>query len=171
MAAAAALRNAEAAAAFTPTPRMVAFRTLVEGLVRARKPIIAEHAWVREGERRYATDPDLFPGAKRAVDLREYRGWVALGTPFIAWFFETIPELAPVSDLELAYADRLYFDKVAEGVAGGEAWALAEYRAWRAKAPSAPPPGTGPSLTGSTDELAAFAAAATADAWSTDPDA
>jgi hypothetical protein len=123
--------RAESEALFAPSTRMRAFRVIVEACIGT--DLILEHQWLKEGARRVADDPawwaaEMGSNAKSPIGLAEFRSWHKL-SGFAGWFYENVPEMAPISEGEKLRTNRLWLEKVVAGMQTGQPWALAEWRA------------------------------------------
>lgn len=111
------------AALFRPTPRQVAFRTSAEKEVAQGNYMLTR--WFKASVVDLATN-----GERRPVSRREWDRWI-MEPGFTDWFFETLPEIAPLTEQERQLADQVYLEGLMRGMQTEKDWAFKEYGRFR----------------------------------------
>lgn len=111
------------AALFRPLPRQMAFRKAAEKQVALGNYLLAR--WLSA-----SVDEMAAIGMKRPVSRREWEAWL-MEPGFADWFFETLPEVAPLAEQEKQLADQLYLEGLMRGMQTEKDWAFKEYGRFR----------------------------------------
>jgi hypothetical protein len=111
------------AALFRPNLRQEAFRDVAEQEVDNGNLLLAQ--WLLASK-----DEQFRAQHVKAVSRAEFDRW--LNEPgFSDWFFEPMPQVAPLASQELHLADQLFLGGLMQGMQGGEDWAFKEYGRFR----------------------------------------
>lgn len=143
------------AAMWRPTLRQEAFRDVAEAEVDNGNLLLAQWLLASKDEQFKLTHG-------KPVSRGEFDRWLA-EPGFSDWFFEPIPQVAPLAPQELHLADQLFLGGLMTGMQSGEDWAFKEYGRFRFTQPKE---GANVKGTKVTPEVDAFLAGNEADdAW------
>jgi hypothetical protein len=111
------------ASLFRPTPRQVAFRDYAEQQVTMGNLLLSR--WFASTK-----DPSFLKDYRRPVSRREWDAWL-MEPGFSDWFFDPIPQVAPLAEQEKQLADQLFLEGLMRGMQGEKEWAFKEYGRFR----------------------------------------
>jgi hypothetical protein len=111
------------AALFRPTPRQAAFRDYAEQQVNMGNLLLAR--WFAATK-----DTSFTKDYRRPVSRREWDAWLT-EPGFSDWFFDPIPQVAPLAEQEKQLADQLFLEGLMRGMQGEKEWAFKEYGRFR----------------------------------------
>lgn len=111
------------AALFRPTPRQAAFRDYAEQQVSMGNLLLSR--WFM------ATKDSAFTEKfRRPVSRREWDMWLT-EPGFSDWFFDPIPQVAPLAEQEKQLADQMFLEGLMRGMQNEKEWAFKEYGRFR----------------------------------------
>jgi hypothetical protein len=111
------------AAMFRPTPKQALFRDFAERQVEMGNLLLSR--WLLATK-----DPSFTNTCRRPVSRREWDNWLT-EPGFSDWFFEPIPQVAPLAEQEKQLADQIFLEGLMRGMQGEKEWAFKEYGRFR----------------------------------------